>query len=298
MGEKDIDPKRAAYTATVEDSILEAVRQAKAALQPARVGAGDGKANVSINRRARTASGAMRLGFNPEGPSDKTVAVVKFESASGEPIAILSNYAVHGVAMGQQNLQITGDVPGATSRWVEQHYGGKVVAPWTSGAAGDQNTIYGPGNDFGPVADLGRILGEEVIRVAGEIKTTPRARLQGLQKVISCPGQRLVPGSKFPNHQFQDSPPVDIRLSLLMVNQIALTGVSGEVLTMIGQGLKKQSPFTHTIMATHCNGSSGYLPDDAAYQQISYEITTARVKPGCAERGIIEGLLELMEKTW
>jgi hypothetical protein len=81
-----------------------------------------------------------------------------------------------------------------------------------------------------------------------------------------------------------------------MVSHIALTGVSGEVLTMIGQRLKKESPFAHTIMVTHCNGSSGYLPDDAAYQEISYEITTSRVKKGCAENAIVNGLVEMMDQ--
>ena len=291
------DEKRVAYTAKVEEGVLEAVRQAKASLQPARFGAGEGKAYVSINRRARTADGTIRLGFNPEGPSDKTVAVVKFETLSGEPIAIFSNYAVHGVAMGQRNLEITGDVPGATSRFVEQHYGGKVVAPWTSGAAGDQNTIYGPGTEFGPVADLGRVLGEEVIRVAGEIKTSPRVALRGAQRVVNCPGQRAVARPRPDRgYDFQDADPVAIRLSLLMVNHVALAGVSGEVLSMIGQRLKKESPFAHTIMVTHCNGSSGYLPDDAAYQQISYEITTSRVKKGCAENAIVNGLVEMMDQ--
>jgi hypothetical protein len=89
---------------------------------------------------------------------------------------------------------------------------------------------------------------------------------------------------------------VDIRLSLLMVDKIALAGVSGEVLTMIGQRLKRESPFTNTMMITHANGSSGYLPDDAAYERISYEILTARVKPGCAESAIIDGFLRMMDK--
>lgn len=47
-------------------------------------------------------------------------------------------------------------------------------------------------------------------------------------------------------------------------------------------------------MVTHCNGSSGYLPDDAAYDQVSYEIVATRVKRGCAENAIVNGLLEMM----
>ena len=47
-------------------------------------------------------------------------------------------------------------------------------------------------------------------------------------------------------------------------------------------------------MVTHCNGSSGYLPDDAASDQVSYEITATRVKRGCAEDAIVNGFLEMM----
>ncbi len=36
---------------------------------------------------------------------------------------------------------------------------------------------------------------------------------------------------------------------------------------MIGQRLKKESPFDYTIMVTHANGSIGYIPNDAAYAQ-------------------------------
>ena len=79
-----------------------------------------------------------------------------------------------------------------------------------------------------------------------------------------------------------------------MINDIAIAGVSGEVLTNIGSRLKRESPFNRTIMVTHCNGSSGYLPDDAAYDQVSYEIVTTHVKRGCAENAIVNGFLEMM----
>ena len=53
-----------------------------------------------------------------------------------------------------------------------------------------------------------------------------------------------------------------------------------------------------SIMVTHCNGSSGYLPDDAAYDQVSYEIITTRVKRGCAEDAIVDGLLAMMAELF
>lgn len=252
-----------------------------------------------MNRRARLANGGYWLGNNPEGPSDKTVAVVKFESESGQPIAIFVNYSVHGTVMGPRNYMISGDLPGETSRLVEQHYGGDVVVPWTSAAAGDQDPIYRVGEDFNNVKVLGQILSEEVIRVAGKIKTSNRAQIAGAQKVVTCPGKKSPPdrpGRRDDlNYEFLDADPVDIRISLLMLNHIAFSGVSGEVLTGIGTRLKNESPFQATMMLTHANGRSGYIPDDAAYERISYEIVTTRLKQGCAEGAIVNGLLDMMD---
>lgn len=296
-GYTEVGANSAAYTARLEDAVVEAVRQAKANLQPARVGVGSGTAYVNINRRELTPDRGWWLGYNADGPSDKTVAVIKFETLAGEPIAIFSNYAVHGVVMGGKNLQLTGDLPGATSRFIEEHFKNKVIAPWTSGAAGDQNPVSRAttASDFTLVPALGQILGEEVIRVAARIRTSPKVRLRAAGRVVTCPGQTAEPGPR-PRKEvkFHDSDPVNIRLSLLMIDDIALAGVSGEVLTMIGQRLKRESPFTNTIMVTHTNGSSGYIPDDAAYDQVSYEITTSHLKRGCAEGAIVNGFVEMM----
>ena len=296
----EVAAKRAEYLTRVENAVAAAVQEAKSRLQPAKMGFGTGRANVNINRRARNADGGWGLGLNPDGASDKTVAVVKFETLAGEPFAIFANYGVHATVMGPSNLQVSSDLPGATSRFVEAHYGNKVVAAWTSGAGGDQAPIYDRnGTEFRHVAVLGQILGEEVVRVADSIQTSSRGRIRALQKVVSCPGKRTVqnPG---PNREYkiEDADPVSIRLSLLMINDVAFAGVSGEVLTEIGQRLKRESPLARTILVTHCNGSSGYIPDDAAYDQVSFEIVVSRLKRGCAEDAIVNGLIEMMHEVW
>jgi len=313
-------PATIAYTTKVENDAFEAVRRAQANLRPAQVGFGTGKAYVNVNRRELFPQVGWWLGYNPEGPSDKTVAVLKFSDLAGKPIALLINYPVHAVVMGPANLAVTGDLAGATSRFVEQYYQGKiptrgdagwdlglrpeekvegdgVVAVWTSGAAGDQNPVsVASGEDFTMVDALGKILGEESVRVANNITLmSPQAKIGSAQRVITCPGRRVAPGPRpRAEYTFTDDDPVNIRLSLVMLNQIALTGVSGEVLTPIYQRLKKASPYTDTIMVTHANGASGYIPHDAGFDQISYEVTTSHLKPGCAEPGIVNGLLEMM----
>jgi hypothetical protein len=314
-------PQAIAYSAKVEEAAVEAVRRAKGNLRPAQYGFGTGKAYVNINRRELfPKEGWWWLGYNPEGPSDKTVAVLKFTDLSGKPIALFINYPVHAVVMGPENLAVTGDLAGATSRYVEQYYQGKIstrddagwelgprpegpvsgegpVAVWTSGAAGDQNPVsMDMGEDFTMVEGLGRILGEESVRVANNITVmSSQARIGGSQRVITCPGRKVEPGKRpRAEYKFEDSDPVHIRLSLLRINDVALTGVSGEVFTHIYQRLKRESPLNDTVMVTHANGSVDYIPSDDSFEPISYEVTTSHLKPGCAEPGIVNGLLEMM----
>src|SRR4051812_13356205 len=122
--------------------IVEAARLAQQKVVPARVGYGTGESYINVNRQITDPkTGKWWEGPNRQGPSDKTVAVLKFESLSGEPLAVYYNYAVHGVIAGQLD-QISGDIPGATSRYIEDAFGGNVVAAWSTGAAGDQNPLY------------------------------------------------------------------------------------------------------------------------------------------------------------
>lgn len=316
-------PGTIAYTTKVANDAFEAVRQAKANLQPAQFGFGTGKAYVNINRREYFPDkGWWWLGYNPDGPSDKTVAVVKFTDLSGKPIAFFINYPVHAVVMGPDNLAVTGDLAGATSRYVEQYYQGKIqtrsdggwelnvtdaekagnetpVAIWTSGAAGDQNPMtMDRGEDFTMVDGIGKILGEESVRVAKDIKVmSSQATLHAAQRVITCAGRRVTPGPRpRKDYTWEDTDPVNIRLSVIRLNDMALTGVSGEVFTEIYQHLKKDSPLNDTVMITHANGSSGYIPSDNAFQTISYENTTSHLRDaGCAEPGIVNGLVEMIE---
>ncbi len=162
------------YVQFVDDRIVAALRQAKTALQPAKVGVGTGRTDINVNRNGYNGKGWG--GADPEGASDKTVWVVKFETQAGEPLAILFNYGVHSVVAGSANTQITGDLAGASQRFVESHFKDKAVALWTMGPAGDQNPKY-VSNPREPASSLaydmidaqGRLLGVEVIQTAGRI---------------------------------------------------------------------------------------------------------------------------------
>jgi hypothetical protein len=326
-----------------EQKIFDAVKNAKAKLQPARIGFGSGVSYINVNRNIiDPKTRRWWEGPNYEGPSDKTVAVVKFETLSGEPIAVYYNYAMHAVALGQLD-QVSADAPGAASKYIEDSFDDKMVAVWSTGAAGDQNPIYfqqtydlreirikdyakrgedisnsmppgGQGlNKQDPtvmrlmnqqkqmVLSMGQFLGEEVLHVMRTMdRTDSAARIWANQKTVSCPGrQRTDTGRAGYPGTYKDADPVELRLSLLMVGDIAFSGVDGEVFNLIAQRLKRESKFAHTMMATLTNGAarSGYIPNDAAFGYNTFEVLSSRLKPGCAESSIVNGILDLMSEV-
>jgi hypothetical protein len=121
---------------------MRSLRESVSRLQLARVAWGTGVSFINVNRdRVDPKTNRWWEGPNYQGTSDKTVAVVRIETPAGKPIAVYYNYAVHGVITGTLDM-ISGDIPGAASRYLEESLGEDAVALWTSGAAGDQNPIY------------------------------------------------------------------------------------------------------------------------------------------------------------
>lgn len=299
----DGGPESMAYTELVYDAMVEALLQARASAQPARFGLGAGTADVNVNRD-EYADGGWFLGFNPDGPSDKTLWVIKFETLTGDPIAVLINYAVHSTVTLWTN-EVSGDLAGAATRYVEEQFGG--VALWTLGPAGDQDPRIALGKATGD-ADRDRafafkamdaqglIVGAEAVRVARGIKQlTSTARLAAAERVIECPVKKGV--DVMDDMKQEDVPFVNLRLSLLLLNQIALTGVSGEVVTSIYWRLKKESPLTSTILISITNDRIGYIPEDAAFDRPTHEVNGCPILRGYAEDAIITGLTAMIESA-
>lgn len=325
-----------------ENQIFQAIQQADARMQPAQMDYGTGVSYVNVNRNIIDAENRRWWeGPNYDGPSDKTVAVVRFRDLSGRPIAVFYNYGMHAVLNGQLD-QISGDVPGEASRYLEESLGGDAVAVWSNGAGGDQNPLYfqqtydlrniriadyarrgedisnamppgGVGLDRNDpevallmdqqrrmTRSLGQMIAEEVLHVgrAGMERPTMSDGIFGAQKEVSCPGRRRTnTGRAGYAGEYVDADPVPIRLSLLLVGDVVIGGVNGEVFNPIATRFKRESPFKHTLFSSLTNGSarSGYIPHDAAYGQYTFEVVSSRLKPGCAETAIVDGLLDLME---
>lgn len=327
-----------------EEKLFAAVKQASDRLQPARMAFGTGQSWINVNRAIiDPETRRWWEGPNYEGPSDKTVAVLRFEALSGEPLAVYYNYAVHPVVTGNLDM-ISGDIPGAASNYIEDSLGGEAVAVWSSGASGDQNPIFfqqtydlreirirdyaARGEDIsnsmppgGQGLDrtnprvavlleqqkqvnsaLGLMLAEEVLHVMRSSLQAPQSvgSIQGANTSVFCPGRtRLDQGRAGFAGTYQDADPIPIQLSLLRLGDVVIGAVNAEVFNLIAQRFKREAPIKNAMMATLTNGvsGSGYIPNDAAYSQYTFEVVSSRLHPGCAETAIVDGLLELVQET-
>jgi neutral ceramidase len=124
------------------EAMVNAVRLAKAKLQPARVGFGTGAAYLNVNRDVISKDTRLwTQAANLEGTSDKTLAVVMFADLQGVPIAGYMNYAMHPIN-GFLTGITTADFPGAACCYIEKAFKNNMVMIFTQGAAGDQNPLW------------------------------------------------------------------------------------------------------------------------------------------------------------
>jgi hypothetical protein len=96
--------------------------------------------------------------------------------------------------------------------------------------------------------------------------------------------------------KFQRVDSLNIHLGLVLINHIALTSVSGEVVTKIYRHLRRDSPLVNTILITLANDRVGYIVDDASYDIPTFESTNTPLQRGYAETAIVHGLVEMMSQ--
>lgn len=111
---------------------------------------------------------------------------------------------------------------------------------------------------------------------------------------MPCPARIPPRDANRPGMEMQEVDSVNIRLGLLLIDHIALTWVSGEVVTNIYWHLRQESPFSNTILITLANDRVGYIVDDAGYHTPTFESTASPFQPGYAESAIVNGLVEMM----
>lgn len=294
----------------VKRGAIEAANKAKENLQPARIAFSRGEAWVNVNNGEQA---GIKDGFDPQGPSDKSLDVLDVQGVDGAPIALLVDYATHAEVMFRSvtkdnGYEVSGDLPGAVARIIENQSVNSPVVLFASAAAGDQLSILKSLQPAGnlPVADEGapgwaildaqaRRLANSVLRVTANMPAgDSQVTLSAAVKTVECPGQHLRPNRETGRAEVEEKPPVEIPLSILRINNIVLAGVAGDVGSEIGMKFKAASPLPDSTMITMTSGSIGYILADASYEHPGHGVMGSPLKQGCAEKAVVQGLIDLI----
>jgi len=309
--EKEPNVLQAREIARLTEGALEAVRQANAQLRPARIAFGRGQAFMNVNNGEQA---GLTSGYDPQGPSDKSLDVIRVEAMDGRPLALLVNYATHAEVMFRSatkdgGYEVSGDLPGAVSRLLETQAGAAPVVLYSAAAEADQHTLFKSQQPAGrlPAVDEGAggwalldVQARRVVEAALSVLASmppgvAQAQIYAAAGQVSCPGQRMRMDRTSGKVTVEDTPPVDIPLSMIRINDIVLAGVPGDTASAIGEKFKSSSPVAHSTLISMANGGLGYLLADASYAHPGHAVMGSPLKPHCALPAIVDGLVRLIQ---
>lgn len=305
--ERDFSAENTQYMEIVQSRLLEAIRQARSTLEPARLGIGQGKSLANYNRRSRDADGRINLGFNPTGPVDRRIDLLRLERADGSPIALIANYPIHGTVLGYYknyeigNTLISGDVPGIVARHVEEAIGAPML--FIQGAAGNIAPLYTMSIDHkrGHLTEFKVLLGDEILEANETIRdTSVSVELHvGERLMIESPLRDDIqwpePLNRYLKVTESGQRMIHLPISFLRINEdIVIWAAPCELFCEIAMAVREASPFPHTMYFGYTNGTFGYIPTESAFAEGGYEPDKACVFTPRVERDITQGVLQYL----
>ena len=268
------------YTAAVERSLIDAVKEAREKLAPARLAAGTGLSSANINRRARDPNGRISLGLNPDGPADRQIGLIRLDRLDGTAIALVANYSMHGTALGPQNKLISGDAPGAVTAYVEEKLGAPML--FINGAAGNMAPIYTVQENFqaAHITEFNVLLGDKILAANRSLTAVSAVRLRPGEKIVETPRRKGFgwdPGiGNYLKAAEGESGTVRLPVRFLTVNDdLALWSAPVELFCEISMDVRKRSPYRDTFYFGYSNGWLGYLATRRAFNEGGYETRTS-----------------------
>lgn len=281
MGERYEHDHNTEYSAWAENKLIEGVKEARAKLEPARLGVGWGMAMANINRRARDKEGPAFLGLNPDGPADRRIGLLRLEKADGNLMALVANYAMHGTVLGQENKIISADAPGIVADYVEEQLGAPML--YINGAAGNLAPIYTVYPDFerGHLSQFRALLGDKIIAAYHLMgPATADVRLSLGATTVETPRKAGMGWAKdlgnYTRTTSTGETMVLLPIRFLRINNdIAIWSAPVELFCEIAMQVRNLSPFPDTFYFGYANGWLGYLPTKAEFAYGGYEPKTS-----------------------
>lgn len=287
-----------AYRNQLEDAIVEAITQANSQLAPAKMAI----ASVVLEGMNRN-----RHSKQTPAPVDRTLQLMRFDhEASGKPIATVVNFTGHPTSIPSKILKFSSDYVGPMRQVIEKELGG--MALFMQGASGDISIDRGPNRDH---LAYGELLGQHALSQLRTMETesVPDASIQVREERLTFASrtdfrnplvQTAYSVAFFPElianfvEEYQDG--IRPRITVVLLDdQIALVGVSGEFFCQHAIRLRERASVKHLLFFGYCNGYHQYFPtiEGAAQGGYGADAQVAPAEVGAGEQIMNQALIRI-----
>jgi neutral ceramidase len=314
------------FTRQVEDKIVLATEKADKRLAPAEFLFTLGEeSSVGKNSRLLLADGTIFWGgprddaVRPTGPFDPELPVLAFRRPGGGLEAVAFNHSTHTIGTHSPGVR-SPSFYGLAAQALEQQHGGTFL--FFEGASGSTHNL-----DV-PAAEATTRIRTAVDRALASARPRRVDVVQCLRRELSfkvrsfddAAEERAV--TAYCTKRIKDPAAAsktiatfrDMRTQLaskqgevrktwvqtITIGDIALVGVPGEFFTVLGQEIKRRSPFRYTYVFELANDYIGYIPDRDGFDRGGYQVWTGLhsfVAPGTGE-AVVAAAVQELEELW
>jgi neutral ceramidase len=288
-----------AFTRQVGEMAVAAAREASARLRPVTLKLRLGEeSSVGKNSRLLLKDGTIFWvgprddAVRPTGPFDPNLPVLAFLDPAGKSEAVLFNHSTHTIGTVQPGVR-SPSFYGLAAQELEQEHGGTFL--FFEGASGSTHNLdvatpeavvriraaVSDARDRAEARAVPSIKGkraeitlrvrtfddqaDDAAVVAYCTKRQPAPYHQKTIAIFRAMRQALAP------RQGQER---KTWVQAVVVGDIALVGIPGKFFTVLGQEIKRRSPYRYTYVFELANDYVGYVPDARGFDRGGYQVWT------------------------
>lgn len=273
--QKEVD----AYARVLEDYLTNVIVKASQSLEEATLTYGEEKATFGKNRRGR---------YNPDGPVDHTVPVLRVSDVYGKTQAVLFGYACHNTTIAL--FEYCGDYAGFAQVAIEKKYPG-VMALFMMGCGGDANPH--PRGTLALAEQHGNSLADAVIRALNQKMDSVKGPLEvkfqrtdlefvdppTKSDLIAAQGKGDVYTNRLNQYlltqleqkgEIRTSYPFSVQV-IFFGKDLTLIGLGGETVIDYSIRLHEELSDRRIWVAGYCNEVFAYVPSERVLREGGYE---------------------------
>lgn len=252
--------------------------------------------------------------IRPTGPFDPELPVLAFRKPDGQLKALVFNHSTHTIGTRKGNVR-SPSFYGLAAQELEEELGG--TALFLLGAAGSTHNLVLSTDEM--VSRIKKAIKEGLTKAQRrEVKQVVAVKEEFTYRVRTFDEKSEEQAVTFYcQKRIKDDPEATIEvfrrmrqalaphqgeerktwLQVLLIGDIALVGIPGELFTSLGIDIKRRSPFRYTYIVTLANDWIGYIPDEEGFRLGGYQVWTgfhSFVEKGTGEAIVNEAVRILM----